>query len=190
MARRRHIAIESFSSESFKCLQFWICSNSQMCGNSGSHWKREPEVSGVILRPIVVIGLAKMALLDLCHLSFLVELELWNMPLRSIDAGPQHNLVICDGILDGCYMKSVMKWHVWSMYGVFHVQTIKSKTTPKMFVYRFGVDCCTLNSFHTTCPSHYSALLHCCTVALLRNCTLPLYPFCTTLSPSVNLSAL
>ena len=72
-----------------------------MCGNSGSHWKREPEVSGVILRPIVVIGLAKMALLDLCHLSFLVELELWNMPLRSIDAGPQHNLVIFDGILEG-----------------------------------------------------------------------------------------
>ena len=35
----------------------------QMWGNSGSHWKREPEVSGVILRPIVVIGLAKMALL-------------------------------------------------------------------------------------------------------------------------------
>ena len=49
----------------------------------------------------MVIGLAKMALLDLCHLSFLVELELWNMPLRSIDAGPQHNLVIFAGILEG-----------------------------------------------------------------------------------------
>ena len=46
----------------------------------------------------MVIGLAKMALLDLCHLSFLVELELWNMPLRSIDAGPQHNMVIFDEI--------------------------------------------------------------------------------------------
>ena len=77
----------------------------------------------------MVIGLAKMALLDLCHLSFLVELELWNMPLRSIDAGPKHNLVIFDGILEGDYMKSVMKWHVCSMYGVFDVQTIRSKTT-------------------------------------------------------------
>ena len=84
----------------------------QMPGNSRSHWKRELGVSGVILRPIVVIGLAKMALLDLCHLSFLVELELWNMPPRSIDAGPQHNLVIFDGILEEGYMKSVMKWHV------------------------------------------------------------------------------
>ena len=83
-----------------------------MPGNSRSHWKRELGVSSVILRPIVVIGLAKMALLDLCHLSFLVELELWNMPLRSIDAGLKHNLVIFDGILEGDYMKSVMKWHV------------------------------------------------------------------------------
>ena len=83
-----------------------------MAGNSRSHWKRELRVSSVILRPIVVIGLAKMALLDLCHLSFLVELELWNMPLRSIDAGPQHNLVIFDGILGGGYMKSVLKWHL------------------------------------------------------------------------------
>ena len=73
---RRHIELLELLLQILLILNERVFGSLQMWGNSGSHWKREGGVSGVILRPIVVIGLAKMALLDLCHLSFLVELEL------------------------------------------------------------------------------------------------------------------